>query len=202
MRFSARAMAAPGKVAVRGCGSPFALSGDTSVASTASGTPWRNGNPDATISMRRSSSGPMPGTVVSLRNTFSRTRAPASRKTRAQVFSSGRPRFFTRPVLMHPFEVKACRALETSPRRTFRSAAALRRRVSSSGSVSCSAWFVVGACRSQSPASKRRKRSAKRCFPRVPLVSVGRSSSRLVSCKSFQGPARSVSCRCWRSASP
>ena len=99
--FSARRTATPESTEARAQAEPSAWSGLTSVTSTPKGTPRNSGRPVATISRARPSWKETPGTDMFRSCTFSCTRAPASRKIRAQMRSSGRARRRTRPDRMH-----------------------------------------------------------------------------------------------------
>ena len=96
----ARARATPMRLYACGCGSPSVCNGDTMVASIARGTPWWMGRPAATISMFRPSC-TSTATPASCSETFSRMRAPASRKILAQIFSMGRDRLLRSPLRGH-----------------------------------------------------------------------------------------------------
>ena len=87
----------PGTWSAPGCGVPSACSGDTTVASTATGTPPAKGSPVTTQSMRRQSAGSMLEKAAFLSRNSSCTLPPLSRKTRAQAFSTGRARTLKRP---------------------------------------------------------------------------------------------------------
>ena len=88
----------PGVVAAPGNGLPLAWRGDTIVASTAMGTLLATGRPVATISICLLSFGSILGIPVSTSLTLSRTRAPASRRTRLQTLSMGTDRSFSFPL--------------------------------------------------------------------------------------------------------
>ena len=93
-------MDTPGLVSAPGCGLLSALSGDTTVTSTAKGIPRSMGRPDATISSLRPSPGST-STPASRMKTFSRTLAPLSRRTRAQALSTGPARSLSKPLRAH-----------------------------------------------------------------------------------------------------
>ena len=98
---SALVMAVPSVQSAPDQADPSACSAETRVASTPMGTPRCRGRPEATISRRRPSVACIPGILVSLRKTLSRTLAPASRNTRAHAFSTGPDRSLRRPEREH-----------------------------------------------------------------------------------------------------
>ena len=90
----------PSTSAALRCGSLARVNTQRSVMSTASCAPQQHGRSCAKTSMRLLSWAATP-TFMSRRFASKRTRAPASRQTRANTLSVGVARFFTRPLSVH-----------------------------------------------------------------------------------------------------
>ena len=112
----ALARAAPFTVALRGHAELSLLSGLTMVVSTASWAPWNSGNPSATTSRRLLSKTPGMAMSRSLTKTFTETRPPASRQTRATALSSENPRRPNTPTVAHAVVAKGVERTATPAR--------------------------------------------------------------------------------------